>query len=71
MTMMTKKGIWARIMVAALAVAGCFVSEGANYTQWVNPLIGSAGDGNVWVGASVPFGMVQLGPTSVAFLLGL
>ena len=63
--MMTKKGIWARIMVAALAVAGCFVSEGANYTQWVNPLIGSAGDGNVWVGASVPFGMVQLGPTSV------
>lgn len=38
---------------------------GEDYTRWVNPLIGTAGDGNVWVGANVPFGMVQLGPTSV------
>lgn len=36
-----------------------------NYTQYVDPLIGSAGSGHVFVGANVPFGFVQLGPTSV------
>ncbi|MEZ0129391.1 hypothetical protein AB9T88_06280, partial [Flavobacterium sp. LBUM151] len=30
-----------------------------NYTQYVNPLIGSAGHGHVFVGANVPFGAVQ------------
>ena len=34
-------------------------------TSYVNPLIGSGGHGHVFVGAHVPFGMVQLGPTSV------
>ena len=34
-------------------------------TDYVNPLIGSGGHGHVFVGASVPFGMVQLGPTSI------
>ena len=34
-------------------------------TEYVNPLIGSGGHGHVFVGASVPFGMVQLGPTSI------
>ncbi len=29
----------------------------------VNPMIGSGGHGHVFVGASVPFGLVQLGPT--------
>ncbi|WP_284446468.1 hypothetical protein [Flavobacterium anhuiense] len=32
-----------------------------NYTQYVDPLIGSAGHGHVFVGANVPFGAVQLG----------
>ena len=32
----------------------------------VDPLIGSGGHGHVFVGASVPFGMVQLGPTSIS-----
>ncbi|MBQ0069292.1 MAG: GH92 family glycosyl hydrolase [Bacteroidales bacterium] len=36
-----------------------------DYTQYVEPLIGSAGTGHVFVGANVPFGFVQLGPTSV------
>ena len=34
-------------------------------TDFVNPLIGSGGHGHVFVGASVPFGLVQLGPTSI------
>ncbi len=31
----------------------------------VNPLIGSGGHGHVFVGASVPFGAVQLGPNNI------
>lgn len=34
-------------------------------THYVDPRIGSGGHGHVFVGASVPFGMVQLGPTSI------
>ncbi len=35
------------------------------YTDYVNPKIGSGGHGHVFVGANVPFGMIQLGPTSI------
>ena len=35
-------------------------------THYVDPLIGSGGHGHVFVGANVPFGMVQLGPTSIS-----
>ena len=40
-------------------------SNGKRLVEYVNPLIGSGGHGHVFVGASVPFGMVQLGPTSI------
>ncbi len=36
-----------------------------SYTQYVNPRIGTGGHGHVFYGANVPFGMVQLGPTSI------
>ena len=36
-----------------------------DYTQYVDPLIGSAGHGHVFVGANVPFGAVQLGPVNI------
>lgn len=36
-----------------------------NYVDLVNPLIGSGGHGHVFVGASVPHGMVQLGPNNL------
>ena len=32
-------------------------------TKWVNPRIGTGGHGHVFLGANVPFGYVQLGPT--------
>lgn len=35
------------------------------YTQFVNPYIGSGGHGHVFVGANVPFGAVQLGPSTI------
>ena len=37
----------------------------SDYTQYVNPFIGSAGHGHVFVGANVPFGAVQLGPVNI------
>ncbi|MCD6354858.1 MAG: GH92 family glycosyl hydrolase, partial [Prolixibacteraceae bacterium] len=40
------------------------VIENSDYTQFVDPLIGSDYHGHVFVGASVPFGAVQLGPNN-------
>ena len=48
-----------------LLFAACTSTQQEDLTAYVNPLIGSGGHGHVFVGASVPFGMVQLGPTSV------
>lgn len=41
-------------------------AAGVNYTKYVDPYIGSGGHGHVFVGASVPFGAVQLGPTNMS-----
>lgn len=38
------------------------ISSAQSLTSWVDPMIGSGGHGHVFVGASVPFGAVQLGP---------
>ena len=35
------------------------------YPDLVNPKIGSGGHGHVFVGANAPFGMTQVGPTSI------
>ncbi|MCI9607723.1 MAG: glycoside hydrolase family 92 protein [Muribaculaceae bacterium] len=55
------------IAAAAIAVACTTSRQDANpsVTRFVDPLIGSGGHGHVFVGANVPFGMVQLGPTSI------
>lgn len=34
-------------------------------TQYVDPFIGTGGHGHVFLGANVPFGLVQLGPTQI------
>ena len=49
-----------------LLIAACAPTLQENLTSHINPLIGSGGHGHVFVGASVPFGMVQLGPTSIS-----
>ena len=52
-------------LVAALFLfAACGVAE-QDYTAKVNPKIGSGGHGHVFVGANAPFGMTQVGPTSI------
>ena len=53
------------LAAAALILAACTPKTTESLTQYVDPRIGSGGHGHVFVGASVPFGMVQLGPTSI------
>jgi len=48
------------ILVASLQVS--VVAQTANYTQYVNPLIGTERMGHTYPGATVPFGAVQLSP---------
>ena len=54
-----------KIIFAFIAIAGCLTmtASESNFTQWVNPRIGTGGHGHVFLGADVPFGYVQLGPT--------
>ena len=53
------------LAIAAVLAAGCTGADKEDYASWVNPKIGSGGHGHVFVGANVPFGFVQLGPTSI------
>lgn len=55
-------------LCAALLSAACTRQappSGDDFTRLVDPHIGTGGHGHVFVGANVPFGMVQLGPTSI------
>ena len=54
------------ILLSAVLLASCSGSgDGGKLTSFVDPKIGTGGHGHVFVGANVPFGMVQLGPTSI------
>ena len=50
---------------AAMAICGCNTVSETGFTGYVDTRIGTGGHGHVFVGANVPFGMVQLGPTSI------
>ena len=40
-------------------------TDAEHFTSYVDPIIGSGGHGHVFVGASVPFGAVQVGPNNI------
>ena len=42
------------------------VPEQKNLTQYVDPYIGTGDHGHVFMGANVPFGLVQLGPVNIS-----
>ena len=49
-----------------MLLCGCVSQNNIDsYTDLVDVKIGTGGHGHVFVGANVPFGMVQLGPTSI------
>ena len=62
---MQKRAIYIIILLLATLSACHRHAEDGALTHYVDPRIGSGGHGHVFVGASVPFGMVQLGPTSI------
>ena len=51
-------------VVIVFSFSGCTNPE-ERFTDYVDMRIGTGGHGHVFVGANVPFGMVQLGPTSI------
>ena len=54
------------LLAAAGLVAACGApQDNTDLASFVNPKIGTGGHGHVFVGANVPFGLVQLGPTSI------
>ncbi len=53
--------IW-QVIVLSLLLAGCGTK---NYTQYVNPFIGTASNGHTFPGAVQPFGMVSVSPHTV------
>ncbi|MDR6784649.1 putative alpha-1,2-mannosidase [Pedobacter africanus] len=59
--MMTRK--LGFILGLIILSSGIFAQNKA--TSFVDPFIGSAGHGHVFVGANVPFGAVQLGPSQI------
>ncbi len=56
------------VFALSLTIVGCCdkTELPSDYTSYVDPTIGSDYHGHVFVGASVPFGMVQLGPTNIS-----
>ena len=65
---MKKKNLWLLAAVLGMAAGSCTSSKqtsevSMNLTQYVDPYIGTGDHGHVFLGANVPFGMVQLGPT--------
>ncbi|MBQ5923115.1 MAG: glycoside hydrolase family 92 protein, partial [Alistipes sp.] len=50
-------------VAAALFMAAC--SSKPQLISYIDPKIGTGDHGHVFVGANVPFGMVQVGPTSI------
>lgn len=58
--------LFAMTAVSAVLAAGCSApAQPEDFTSYVNTGIGTGGHGHVFVGANVPFGFVQLGPTSI------
>lgn len=53
------------IAVLAASFLSLISCADTDYCSYVDTRIGSGGAGHVFVGANVPFGMVQLGPTSI------
>jgi predicted alpha-1,2-mannosidase len=54
-----------KILLLAIIAFAVSCSTEPNLTQYVNPYIGTGGHGHVFAGANVPFGLVQLGPSSI------
>ena len=55
-----KRHLLLNVCIFLLGITSAIAQK--NYTQYVNPFIGTGGHGHTFPGAVVPFGMVQLSP---------
>lgn len=64
---MKTKSIFLLSAIAAffIGTAGMARTASDGLTRYVNQYIGTGGHGHVFLGANVPFGLVQLGPTQI------
>lgn len=66
----TKSSLYFLLLLAPIiSLLGCKNQAGSaadDNVRFVDPLIGSGGHGHVFVGASVPHGMVQVGPNNLS-----
>ena len=52
-----------RFLTLMAFAATSLIALAQDYTQYVDPFIGTGGHGHVFLGANVPFGNIQAGPT--------
>ncbi len=50
------------LLVFVIGLVACSGPTTKNYTQYVDPFIGTGGHGHTFPGATLPFGMVQISP---------
>ena len=59
------KDLMKRCGVLVAFLSGCTAVGAQGLTQYVDPKIGTGDHGHVFMGANVPFGMVNAGPTQL------
>ncbi|MDR3141677.1 MAG: GH92 family glycosyl hydrolase [Tannerellaceae bacterium] len=67
---MDKRKVFGCLLIGSVVFSSCVKEEKAetaleNLTQYVDPYIGTGDHGHVFMGANVPFGLVQLGPSNI------
>ena len=67
---MKKAFFYLWMLVTGASIAAPVYANG-DLTKYVNPYIGTKGNGHVFMGANVPFGLVQVGPTERKIYWGL
>lgn len=63
MRLKTIQNMRKRFLTLAALTATALFAFAQDYTQYVDPFIGTGGHGHVFLGANVPFGNIQAGPT--------
>ena len=61
-----KTSMFVSLLTGEVFATTPMVNNEDDVTQWVDPFIGTGGDGHTFPGAVVPFGMVQLSPDTAA-----
>jgi predicted alpha-1,2-mannosidase len=64
-TFFERSGMKSFLFTILICITCANKSSAQHLTNYVDPYIGSGGHGHIFVGANVPFGMIQLGPQNI------